>query len=104
MVHDRIYRRAYTVEEALGQLARERDRQFDPHLVDRFIPLVRRIYREFKDVNAFLTSVAQTTSLSAVRRSVEERATRTEPDEAPVNEQPRQQPQTRFRRASDKPS
>jgi putative two-component system response regulator len=104
MVHDRVYRRAHTVEEALGQIARERERQFDPHLVDRFIPLVRRIYREYKNVNAFLTSVAQTTTLSAIRRSVEERATRSELDSAEANEQPRQQPQSRFRRTPDKPT
>ena len=62
MVHDRVYRRAFTVEEALGQMARERERQFDPKLVDLFIPLVRRIYAQHDDVNAFLSSMAQTNS------------------------------------------
>ncbi len=55
MVHDRVYRRANTLEEALGQIAKESERQFDPRLVDLFIPLVRRIYAQHADVNAFLT-------------------------------------------------
>jgi putative two-component system response regulator len=104
MVHDRVFRRAYTMEEALGQIARERERQFDPKLVDLFIPLVRRIYREHRDVNAFLARVAETASLSSVRRSVEERASRSELDEDRANEQPRQQQQARFRRSSEKPN
>ncbi len=94
MVHDRVYRRANTPEEALGQIAKESERQFDPHLVDLFIPLVRRVYAQHADVNAFLTQAAQATSLSTAIRSVEERASRDSPGDA--NEQVRQQQQTKL--------
>lgn len=105
MVHDRVYRRAYTMEEALGEIARERERQFDPELVDAFIPLVRRIYAEHEDVNAFLSSTAQTTSLSTVLRTVEARASRdVRAGEDLGNEQVRQQQRARFLQSPGKPS
>ena len=97
MVHDRVYRRANTPEEALGQIAKESERQFDPHLVDLFVPLVRRIYAQHTDVNAFLTRAAQATSLSTAIRTVEERASRDSAGGEP-NEQTRQQQQARLRR------
>lgn len=93
MVQDRVYRRAFTMEEALGQIAKEAGRQFDPRLVDLFIPLVRRTYAQQADVGAFLTRAAQQTSLVTAIRSVEERA-REPVGEA--NEQPRQQAQTKL--------
>ena len=37
MTHDRPYRRGRTPEEALRELRRERERQFDPELVDLFV-------------------------------------------------------------------
>lgn len=104
MVHDRIYRRAYTMEEALGQLARESERQFDPQLVDLFIPLVRRTYAQHADVKAFLATAAHATSLSTAIRTVEERASRSTRLEG--NEQAKQQQQGRLilRRVSTKPN
>ena len=98
MVHDRVYRRANTPEEALGQIAKESERQFDPHLVDLFVPLVRRIYAQHADVNAFLTQAARATSLSTAIRTVGERASRDSAEDEP-NEQSRQQQQSRLRRA-----
>lgn len=76
MVNDRIYRRAFTVEEALGEVARERGRQFDPELVDLLIPLVRRVYAQHPDINTFLSAGVSTTTLAETRRSVEQRAAR----------------------------
>lgn len=93
MVHDRVYRRAFTMEEALSQVAKEAGRQFDPRLVDLFIPLVRRTYAQHADIGAFLTRAAQATSLVTAIRAVEERA-REPMGEA--NEQPRQQQQTKL--------
>ncbi len=40
MVSMRSYKEPYTVEYALEELKRQRGRQFDPRLTDRFIKLV----------------------------------------------------------------
>ena len=105
MVHDRVYRRAHTMEGALGQISKESERQFDPRLVDLFIPLVRRTYAQHPDINAFLAAAAQATSLSMVIRNVEERASRGA-TLGEGNEQPRQLQQSKLfsRRSPTKPT
>ena len=40
MVHDRPFRPAMTIDEALGEIRRAAGRQFDPALVDSFLELV----------------------------------------------------------------
>ena len=40
LTHERPYKRAWTVEEAVGELATERGRFFDPELVDLFVDQV----------------------------------------------------------------
>ena len=42
IIHDRPYRRARTVADALDEIQRESGRQFDPELVRLFIPVVER--------------------------------------------------------------
>jgi putative nucleotidyltransferase with HDIG domain len=39
LVHERPYKRAWSVADALGEIARQRGRQFDPGLVDIFLSL-----------------------------------------------------------------
>ncbi len=76
LVHERPWRSAWRVEEALGHLVRESSRQFDPALVEAFIPLVRRIYATHEDVDAYLARSAQQTPLWTMRRSLVERLAR----------------------------
>jgi putative two-component system response regulator len=76
LVHERPWRSAWRVEEALGHLVRESSRQFDPALVEAFIPLVRRIYATHEDVDAYLAQSAQQTPLWTMRRSLVERLAR----------------------------
>jgi putative two-component system response regulator len=76
LVHERPWRSPWRVEEALGHLVRESGRQFDPSLVGRFIPLVRRIYATHDDVDAYLAQSAQQTPLWTMRRSLVERLAR----------------------------
>ena len=76
LVHQRPWRSAWRVEEALGHLVRESSRQFDPALVEAFIPLVRRIYAAHEDVDAYLAQSAQQTPLWTMRRSLVERLAR----------------------------
>jgi putative two-component system response regulator len=76
LVHERPWRSAWRLEEALGHLVRESGRQFDPALVERFIPLVRRIHATHDDVDAYLAQSAQQTPLWTMRRSLVERLAR----------------------------
>jgi putative two-component system response regulator len=76
LVHDRPWRSAWRIEETLGHLVRESGRQFDPKLVEEFIPLVRRIYATHDDVDAYLAQSAQQTPLWTMRRSLVERLSR----------------------------
>jgi putative two-component system response regulator len=90
LVHQRPWRPAWRIEEALGHLVRESGRQFDPALVERFIPLVRRIFAQHEDVDAYLARSAQQTPLWTMRRSLVERLMRPAAGEQ-SNEQARQQ-------------
>ena len=76
LVHERPWRSAWRIEETLGHLVRESGRQFDPTLVEEFIPLVRRIYATHDDVDAYLAQSAQQTPLWTMRRSLVERLSR----------------------------
>jgi putative two-component system response regulator len=82
LVHHRPWRPAWRVEEALGHLVRESSRQFDPALVEQFIPLVRRTYAKHEDVDAYLAQSAQQTPLWTMRRSLVERLSRPAPGES----------------------
>jgi putative two-component system response regulator len=96
LVHDRPWRPGWRIEEALGHLVRESGRQFDPKLVDQFIPLVRRTYAKHADVDAYLARSAQQTPLWTMRRSLVERLSRPAPGEQ-GNEQVRQMQLTRLK-------
>jgi putative two-component system response regulator len=96
LVHNRPWRPGWRIEEALGHLVRESGRQFDPKLVEQFIPIVRRTYAKHADVDAYLAQSAQQTPLWTMRRSLVERLMRPAPGEQ-VNEQARQQQLARLR-------
>jgi hypothetical protein len=95
-VHHRPWRPAWRIEEALGHLVRESGRQFDPKLVEEFIPLVRRTYAKHADVDAYLAQSAQQTPLWTMRRSLVERLSRSAPGEQ-ANDQLRQQQLSRLK-------
>jgi len=96
LVHHRPWRPAWRVEEALGHLVRESSRQFDPTLVEQFIPLVRRTYAKHVDVDAYLAQSAQQTPLWTMRRSLVERLLRPAPGEQ-GNDQVRQMQMARLK-------
>jgi putative two-component system response regulator len=96
LVHNRPWRPGWRIEEALGHLVRESGRQFDPKLVEQFIPIVRRTYAKHADVDAYLAQSAQQTPLWTMRRSLVERLMRPAPGEQ-INEQARQQQLARLR-------
>jgi putative two-component system response regulator len=96
LLHNRPWRPAWRIEEALGHIVRESGRQFDPQLVEHFVPLARRIYASHADVDAYLARSAQQTPLWTMRRSLVERLMRPAPGEQ-VNEQVRQQQLARLK-------
>jgi len=96
LVHNRPWRPGWRIEEALGHLVRESGRQFDPKLVEQFIPIVRRTYAKHADVDAYLARSAQQTPLWTMRRSLVERLSRPAPGEQ-GNEQLRQMQRARLK-------
>jgi putative two-component system response regulator len=96
LVHNRPWRPGWRIEEALGHLVRESGRQFDPKLVEQFIPIVRRTYAKHADVDAYLARSAQQTPLWTMRRSLVERLSRPAPGEQ-GNEQLRQMQLARLK-------
>jgi putative two-component system response regulator len=99
LVHERPWRPAWRVEEALGHLVRESGKQFDPSLVNVFIKLVRRMYASHDDVDAFLGQSAQQTPLWTMRRELVARLSRATAPEA-MNDQGRQMQLARGRNAA----
>jgi putative two-component system response regulator len=71
LIHERPYRRSFTIEEALGELARGRGKQFDPYLTDLFIPMVRQFYEDNADADEQLAAEARAAPFSEMRRRVE---------------------------------
>jgi putative two-component system response regulator len=96
LVHTRPWRPGWRIEEALGHLVRESGRQFDPKLVEQFIPIARRTYAKHADVDAYLARSAQQTPLWTMRRSLVERLSRPAPGEQ-GNEQLRQKQLARLK-------
>jgi putative two-component system response regulator len=46
LVSERPYKRAWSVDEALDEIAAQRGRHFDPAVVDAFLPVARRAHGE----------------------------------------------------------
>jgi putative two-component system response regulator len=43
LTHARPYKEAWPLDEAIAEIRAQRDRQFDPHVVDAFIEIQERI-------------------------------------------------------------
>jgi putative two-component system response regulator len=72
LTHEKAYRRAFSSDEAITEILRGRDLQFDPAIVDSFIPLIRRLREEHADLDGFLGAAAKTTSLNIARQKIAE--------------------------------
>ncbi|MEP6607767.1 MAG: HD domain-containing phosphohydrolase [Burkholderiaceae bacterium] len=70
LTHEKAYRRAFSSDEAIGEILRQRELQFDPHLVDLFVPLVMSLRTEHEDLDAFLGAAARETALNAARQKI----------------------------------
>jgi putative two-component system response regulator len=72
LTHEKAYRRAFSSDEAITEIMRGRDLQFDPAIVDIFVPLIQRLREEHEDLDAFLGEAAKNTSLNIARQKIAE--------------------------------
>ena len=72
LTHEKAYRRAFTSNEAISEILRLRELQFDPHLVDVFVPMIMSLRGEHDDLDDFLGAAARQTALNAARLKIAE--------------------------------
>ena len=72
LTHEKAYRRAFTSDEAISEILRLRELQFDPLLVDLFVPMVMSLRGEHDDLDDFLGAAARQTALNAARLKIAE--------------------------------
>lgn len=70
LTHAKPYRRALSSNEALIEIDRQKELQFDPQLVNLFIPLVQRLRSEHQDLDEFLAEAAKSTALNIARQKI----------------------------------
>jgi len=70
LTHAKPYRRALSSNEALIEIDRQKDLQFDPQLVNFFVPLVQRLRTEHEDLDEFLAEAAKSTALNIARQKI----------------------------------
>jgi putative two-component system response regulator len=70
LTHEKAYRRAFTSDEAVGEILRQRELQFDPQLVDLFVPMVMSLRNEHANLDDFLGAAARQTALNAARQKI----------------------------------
>ena len=72
LTHEKAYRRAFSSDEAISEILRLRELQFDPHLVDLFVPMIMSLRGEHDDLDEFLGAAARETALNAARQKIAE--------------------------------
>jgi len=72
LTHTKPYRVAWDCERALSEILAHKDTQFDPVLVELFVPMLRRLRTEYADLDAYLGAAAQHSSITQARRKIAE--------------------------------
>jgi putative two-component system response regulator len=96
LTHEKNYRRAFSSDEAIAEILRQKELQFDPELVDLFVPLIMRLRAEHEDLDEFLGEAARRTSLNIARQKIFESLAKPI-DGAGPHPQPGQSQQRRLR-------
>ena len=96
LTHEKPYRRAFSSDEAIAEILRQRELQFDPNLVDQFVPMIMRLREEHDDLDEFLGEAARRTSLNLARQKIAESLAKPIEGQDMLQTQPRQQQQRRF--------
>jgi len=72
LTHEKAYRRAFSSDEAVSEILRLRELQFDPQLVDLFVPMVMSLRGEHDNLDDFLGAAARQTALNVARQKIAE--------------------------------
>lgn len=72
LTHTKTYRAAWDSERALHEILVNSETQFDPALVELFIPMLRRLRAEHADLDAYLGAAAEQSSITLARRKIAE--------------------------------
>jgi putative two-component system response regulator len=96
LTHEKSYRRAFDSDEAIAEILRQKELQFDPALVELFVPLIMRLRAEHEDLDDFLGEAARKTSLNIARQKIFESLARSIDGNGP-HDQPSQLQQRRLR-------
>lgn len=67
LTHQRVYKHAWTDQDAINEIHDKRGTQFDPQLVDLFIPMIHRLRKEHGDLDGFLGQAAKDSSYQLSR-------------------------------------
>jgi putative two-component system response regulator len=70
LTHVRPYKHAWSIDEALREIASLRGKHFDPELTDLFLALVPRLQREHGNLDAYLAEEAQNSPFIRARRKL----------------------------------
>jgi putative two-component system response regulator len=70
LTHRRPYKEAWTIDDALDEIAGKKGTHFDPELTDMFLVLVRRLQREVGDLDQYLGQAARESRFIQARRKI----------------------------------
>jgi putative two-component system response regulator len=70
LTHRRPYKEAWSIDDALDEIAGKKSIQFDPELTDLFLVLVRRLQREVGDLDEYLGQAARESRFIQARRKI----------------------------------
>jgi putative two-component system response regulator len=70
LTHERPYKSAWSIPEALAEIRSLRGTHFDPELTDVFLSLVPRLQREVDDIDSYLAAEAENSRFVQTRRAL----------------------------------
>jgi putative two-component system response regulator len=70
LTHRRPYKEAWSIDDALDEIAGKKRTQFDPELTDMFLVLVRRLQRDVGDLDQYLGQAARESRFIQARRKI----------------------------------
>ena len=70
LTHGRPFAPAWSIDRALEEIRARRERQFDPKLVDRFIPLVEKLRDEHPNLDAYLSKAGSASPFLHARKKI----------------------------------
>ena len=70
LTHSRLYKNAWSAEDALKEIRRLRGIQFDPDLTDLFVALVEKLLREKHDLDVLLGAAARQSPFLQARSKI----------------------------------